>query len=189
MLITQDTTIENTARHRLRTLRQARGWSLDELARRTHISASTLSRLETGTRRLALDHLVALARALDTTVDELLVADEEEDVVISPRRDHAGDTTYWMLTKPDDPSGRTVVKQRIPEHLKLPESRTHPGRDWFYVLSGTVRLRLGERDLLIGAGKAASFDTMTPHSISGHTGPAEILSIFDHHGERAHLHQ
>jgi hypothetical protein len=29
---------------------------------------------------------------------------------------------------------------------------------------------------------------MTPHSMSGHNGPAEILSIFDHHGERAHLH-
>jgi hypothetical protein len=29
---------------------------------------------------------------------------------------------------------------------------------------------------------------MTPHSMGGHGGPAEILSILDHHGERAHLH-
>jgi transcriptional regulator with XRE-family HTH domain len=186
--ITQDKSIESTARHRLRTLRQARGWSLDELARRTNISASTLSRLETGARRLAIDHLVALARALDTSVDELLVADEEEDIVISPRRDHVGSTTYWMLTRPDDPSGRVVVKQLIPEHQRLPEARTHPGRDWFYVLTGVLRLRLGERELLISPGKAANFDTMTPHSMSGHNGPTEILSIFDHHGERAHLH-
>src|SRR5690606_11504716 len=67
--------VEDTARHRLRSLRLARGWSLDELAQRSDLSASTISRTETGRRRLALDHLVTLARALDTTVDELLVDD------------------------------------------------------------------------------------------------------------------
>ncbi|MGH2927062.1 MAG: helix-turn-helix domain-containing protein, partial [Solirubrobacteraceae bacterium] len=177
MPTTQDKSLEETARRRLRTLRQARGWSLDELASRTHIGASTLSRLETGGRRIAIDHLVTLARALNTTVDELLVADEAEDVVISPRRDHAGDTFYWMLSRPDDPSGRVIVKQRIPQHPQLPEARTHPGRDWFYVLTDIVRLQLGSRELLIPAGKAASFDTMTPHSMTGHNRPAEILSI------------
>jgi transcriptional regulator with XRE-family HTH domain len=169
-------------------LRQARGWTLDELGGRANIGASTLSRLETGGRRIAIDHLVALARALDTTVDELLVADEEQDVVISPRRDHAGGTTYWLLTRPDEPSGRVVVKMHVPEHTQLPDLRTHPGRDWFYVLTGVVSLRLGKRDLLIPAGKAATFDTMTPHCMSGHKGSAEILSILDHHGQRAHLH-
>jgi hypothetical protein len=29
---------------------------------------------------------------------------------------------------------------------------------------------------------------MTPHTMGGHHGPVEILSILDHHGERAHLH-
>jgi uncharacterized cupin superfamily protein len=73
---------------------------------------------------------------------------------------------------------------RIPERKQLPEARIHPGRDWFYVLTGTVCLRLGNREILIPAGKAASFDTMTPHTMGGHNGPAEILS---HHGERAQL--
>jgi uncharacterized cupin superfamily protein len=71
------------------------------------------------------------------------------------------------------------------ETLKV---RVHPGRDWFYVLEGTLRLRLGSREVLVNAAQAASFDTMTPHSMGGHGGPAEILSILDHHGERAHLH-
>ncbi|HWG93798.1 MAG TPA: helix-turn-helix transcriptional regulator, partial [Mycobacteriales bacterium] len=50
--------VEDTARRRLRTLRQARGWTLDDLAARSHVSASTISRIETGQRRLALDQLV-----------------------------------------------------------------------------------------------------------------------------------
>ena len=180
--------LENVARRRLRALRQARGWSLDELARRSNIGPSTLSRLETGHRRIAIDHLVSLARVLDTTVDELLIEDDDEDVIIRPRRDTAGETTFWLLTRSDDPSGRVVAKLRLPAREQLPEPRVHPGRDWFYVLEGTVRLRLGSREVLVPAGQAASFDTMLPHTMGGHRGPAEILSILDHHGERAHLH-
>jgi transcriptional regulator with XRE-family HTH domain len=185
--MTQDDLTESTARRRLRGLRTARGWSIDELARRAHIGPSTISRLETGHRRITLDHLVTLARALNTTIDELLADEESEDVVIRPTRDSANGATYWMLTRHDDPAGRIVAKMRIPASKRLPQPRVHPGREWFYVLHGTVRLVLGEREHLVEGGQAAEFDTMTPHSILGYGGPAEILTIFDHHGERAHL--
>lgn len=187
LLMTQDLGLESVARTRLRSLRKARDWSLEELASRSNIGASTLSRLETGHRRIAIDHLVVLARALGTTVDDLLREEQEEDVVIRPRRDRVGGSTYWRFTDPDDTSGRVVAKMLLPARKQLPEPRVHPGRDWFYVLDGTVRLQLGNREHLVKAGQAASFDTMTPHTMGGHGGPAEILSILDRNGERAHL--
>ena len=179
--------LEETARRRLRTLRQARGWTLDDLAARAHIGASTISRVETGRRRLALDQMVTLARALGVTVDELLADDDAADVVIRPTPSGNGGAV-WMLSRRDDPSGRVVVKQRVPAGTATePERKVHPGHDWFYVLDGTVRLVLGGREHVVAAGEAASFDTMTPHSVVGVGGPAEILSILDHHGERAHV--
>ena len=75
---------------------------------------------------------------------------------------------------------------RIPATKRL-EPRVHPGRDWFYVLEGTARLLLGARVLLVEAGQAAEFDTMTPHSIAGDGGPVEIITIFDRDGEHVHL--
>ena len=63
----------------------------------------------------------------------------------------------------------------------------HPGREWFTVLSGEVRLQLGERVLAVQAGEAAEFSTLVPHLITPVDGPAELLSIFDHDGTRAHL--
>lgn len=187
--MTQEGTIETTARRRLRSLRLARGWSLDELARRSYISPSTISRIETGQRRLALDQLVSLAHALDTSVDELLAEDDPDhaDVVIRPTRDVVRGVTHWMLTRHDDPSGRIVAKMRLPKLKRPPEPRVHPGRDWFYVLEGTAHLLLGERHHFVETGQAAEFDTMTPHWILGEGGPVEILTIFDRHGERAHL--
>ena len=182
-------TVESTVRRRLRSLRLARGWSLDELARRSYIGASTISRIETGHRRVALDQLVSLAHALETTVDELLAdSPDHDDVVIRPTRDVARGRTIWMLTRPDDPAGRIVAKMRLPKLKRPPEPRVHPGRDWFYVLEGVAHLMLGDRHHIVETGQAAEFDTMTPHWILGEGGPVEILTIFDHHGERAHLH-
>jgi len=178
--------VEAVTRQRLRSLRLARGWSLDELARRAHIGPSTISRIETGHRRIALDQLVTLARALGTTVDELLDDGSPDDVVIKPSRNVVDGATYWLLTRPDDPLGRVVAKSRLPARRRG-EPRVHPGREWLYVLDGTARLVLGGREHLVRAGEAAEFDTMVPHVIAGHGGPVEILSIFDRQGEQAHL--
>jgi transcriptional regulator with XRE-family HTH domain len=184
----QDDDLEDTARRRLRSLRTARGWSLDELARRSHIGASTISRIETGHRRMALDQLVSLARALDTTVDALVADnDADEDVVIRPTREAVDGTIVWLLSRGDDASGRVVAKMRLPVRKRPREPRVHPGRDWFYVLDGTARLVIGDHEHLVQTGQAADFDTMRPHWISGYGRPVEILSIFDRHGDRAHL--
>ena len=179
--------LEETARRRLRSLRQARGWTLDDLAARAHVGASTISRIETGRRRLALDQLVTLARALGVTVDDLLTDGDGDDVVIRPTPRGDGGA-MWMLSRRDDPSGRVVAKMRVPAGgATEPERQVDPGHDWFYVLDGTVRLVLGGREHVVSAGEAAAFDTLTPHSVVGLGGPAEILTILDHHGERAHL--
>ena len=57
---------------RLRAARKARGWTLDELAARASISASTLSRLESGKRQASLELLLPLTRALGIRIDDLL---------------------------------------------------------------------------------------------------------------------
>ena len=185
--MSEDPELEDTARRRLRVVRQARGWTLDDLAARSHLGASTISRIETGQRRLAVDQLATLARALGVTVDELLT-DDDGDVVIRPTPRGDGGGAVWLLSRHDDPSGRVVAKMQVPASTSAePERRVHPGREWFYVLTGTVRLVLGGREHVVGAGEAASYSTLTPHAVTGIGGPAEILSIFDHHGERAHL--
>ena len=61
---TPDEPVDARVRRRLRELRTERGLTLQQVAERAHIDLSTLSRLEAGKRRLALDHLPALAAAL-----------------------------------------------------------------------------------------------------------------------------
>lgn len=176
---------------RIRSLRQARGWSLDSLAERAFLSPSTLSRIETGHRRISLDQLTSLARALGTSLDQLVESVNDEDVVIRPQRDEQRGLTTWLLNRGSGPAGVTVAKMRITEEARGPRLDrlgVHPGKDWFTVLSGTITLILGERAIRVETGQAAEFSTMIPHAIRAHGGPTEILCILDHEGQRTHLH-
>src|SRR3954451_11290097 len=153
--MTQDGDLDGLVRKRIRGLRVARGWSLDELAARCFLSPSTLSRIETGHRRIALHQLAPTARAIGTSLDQLVEAEGDDDVVIRPQRDAPGVTT-WLLSREQGPQGMTVAKFRITRptpKLRLEEMGVHPGRDWLFVLSGTVELRLGERVILVEAGE------------------------------------
>ena len=185
--MTQESDVDALIRQRIRSLRLARGWSLENLASRCELSQSTLSRLETGHRRIALDQLVPIARAFGTTLDALVETADDQDVVIRPQPGHSQGLTTWVLSTGDGLNGKTVAKMRItpdrPQQLGV-----HPGRDWFTVLAGIARLELGERTILVHPGEVAEFSTMVPHAICAHEGPVEILSIFNHDGERAHLH-
>ncbi len=188
--MTQVGDLDGLVRQRIRGLRAARGWSLDDLAARCYLSPSTLSRIETGHRRIALDQLAPIARALGTTVDQLVESAGDEDVIIRPRRDDGRGVTTWMLTREPGPLGVTVAKMRItrPEPQRgVDELRVHPGKDWFTVLAGIIVLVLGERTIVVEPGQAAEFSTMIPHAFGARGGPAEVLCIFDHDGQRSHL--
>jgi transcriptional regulator with XRE-family HTH domain len=58
----------------IREARQKRGWSQRELARRAGVRQATVSQLERGVRRLDLDVLERVARALGVPANRLLRA-------------------------------------------------------------------------------------------------------------------
>jgi len=174
---------------RLKRLRLRRDITLTELSEETGISASTLSRLEAGLRRPTLEQLLPLARAYGVTLDELVDAPPTGDPRINLRPIASGDGSVVLpLTR--RPGGIQAYKFVRPagDDNAIPELRTHEGYDWVYVLNGTLRLVLGEHDLLLEPGEAAEFDTRTPHWFGATSaGPVEYLSLIGKQGERAHI--
>lgn len=183
-MMQEDGQLDSLVRKRIRALRVAQGWSLEELAIRANLSQSSLSRIENGQRRLALDQLVTLARALDTTLDQL-VENAADDVVISPVIDSAHGLMRWPIK--GDP-GMSVMRQRMtePPPGNPARMRAHPGREWLVVLSGTATLVLGHRHYRLETNQAAEFPTMMPHAIGAEGGPCEIMGIFDRDARRGH---
>ncbi|WP_280351810.1 helix-turn-helix domain-containing protein [Nocardia abscessus] len=173
---------------RLRALRRDRGITLADLAVRTGVSESTLSRLESGQRRASLELLLPLARTYDVPLDELIGAPRTGDprVHLKPIR------RFGMIFIPLSrrPGGIQAFKMIIParpEPLE-PTPQKHEGFEWLYVLNGRLRLVLGERDLTLSAGEAAEFDTSLPHWLgSADGGVVELLILFGLQGMRAHV--
>jgi transcriptional regulator with XRE-family HTH domain len=171
---------------RLRRVREQRGVTLTEVAHVTGISKSTLSRLENGQRRPSLELLLPLAQTYRVPIDDLVGAPEVGDprIRLKPRR--VNGRTVLPLTRP---GGIQAWKIVIPTSQSEPKPRTHDGFEWLYVLSGRMRLVMGDQDVVLGIGEAAEFDTMVPHWFgSTGEGPAEVLSIFGRPGERMHTH-
>ncbi|MCX7491636.1 XRE family transcriptional regulator [Corynebacterium sp. P6129] len=171
---------------RLRSAREQRGLTLDAVARKTGVSPSTLSRLENGRRRPSLDLLLppAIVHRVDPDTLVGVPGIGEHRIRMRPRviRSRvvvpltgrtAGAHTRKIIVRPDE---------------SVPELRTHPGRAWMYVLSGRLRLIVGEEDVVLERGECADFDTTTPHWFGGDgASGAEIIIVFGPLGSAPHL--
>ncbi|MFJ9349245.1 helix-turn-helix domain-containing protein [Streptomyces sp. NPDC101237] len=171
---------------RLRRLRKEREVTLAALSETTGISVSTLSRLEAGLRKPSLELLLPIAQAHQVPLDELVGAPPVGDPRVRAKPMERYGRTFWPLTR--QPGGLQAFKVVEPRRKLDPEPRTHEGYEWLYVLSGRLRLVLGDHDVVLAAGEAAEFDTRVPHWFgSTGEGPVEFLSLFGPQGERMHV--
>jgi len=124
------------------------------------------------------------------SADELLASRPPEDprVRLAPRRRRG--LTMWPLTRRGAAAGLHAYKVVVAAERSTPpaELAVHEGHDWIYVLSGRLRLLLGDAEHVIEPGEAAEFSTWTPHWFGAIDGPVELILILGPQGERVHLH-
>ncbi len=160
--------IDDVVRARLRQARFERGLSVAQVAERTGMTASTVSRLETGARRLTLAHVERLARALERSTDALLAT--------HPSPVPARDGRTWWPVGPERPDGPRVFRVVLP--VEEPVRHQHEGHQWLHVLDGTARLLAGGTDRILRTGETADFSTWEPHALVAVERPAEALIVF-----------
>jgi transcriptional regulator with XRE-family HTH domain len=152
------TTLEDRLAQRLAELRTAAGWSLDDLAARTAISRSTLSRLERGEISPTATQLGRLGTAYGMTMSRLLAEVEAEPTDLV----RAADQPVWR----DPASGltrRSVSPPRPGLRGEVVQVELRPGADIAYDgpavpgLEQHVWVRAGALELTVG-GDAHALD-------------------------------
>lgn len=172
---------------RLRQARQARGLSLRRLAEVLGVSPSLISQVETGRAKPSVNTLYALATELGISLDELLFIDAPPVARSGEAPAGAAD-----IALPRDPVQRAASRMSIRlgsgvtwERLTTESIRNvdflyvtyevggasspeneyqrHSGQEWGYVLSGSLRVRIGFDEFVLGPGDAITFDSGTPH--------------------------
>lgn len=135
-----------------------------------------------------MELLLPLARVYQVPLDELVGVPDSGDPRVHPRPIVRDGMTFLPLTR--RPGDVQAFKQVMPAGTPVgePVLKTHEGYEWFYVLSGRVRLLLGERDLTLAPGEVVEFDPRVPHAVTNPgPGPAELLNLFEPQGERIHV--
>lgn len=181
--------VDVRVRRRLRQLRSERGLSLAQVAESASIDVSTLSRLESGKRRLALDHIAPLAAALGVGTDQLLGADPTRDPRVRGRRRSFEGMTMRSLSREHSATGLEAWRITISARRRTPPDPlpVHKGHEWLYVLDGRLRLLLGTGEHTIESGEAVEFSTWTPHWFGALEEPVELIGFFGPQGQRLHL--
>jgi transcriptional regulator with XRE-family HTH domain len=176
---------------RLRQARLARGLSLRKLAQVLGVSPSLISQVETGRAKPSVNTLYALATELGISLDELLFVDAPP-AATTPGIDAT--MTGDGMTLPRDPVQRAasrmtirlgsgVVWERLTTEsirnvdflfvtyevggASSPENeyQRHSGQEWGYVLAGSLKVRIGFDEFVLGPGDAITFDSGTPHRL------------------------
>jgi transcriptional regulator with XRE-family HTH domain len=149
---------------RLRLERDARGWSLADLAERSSVSKATISKIEREEMSPTAVTLVRLAGAFDLTLAGLLLRAEGG----AERLSRTGDQMVWrdpatgylrrqVFSRPDHPVEIAQIELPPGQHVEMPAASYAHIRQTVWVQAGQlVIVEDGERYLL-GAGDCLGF--------------------------------
>jgi transcriptional regulator with XRE-family HTH domain len=167
--------------NRLRQERERRGISLRELARRVGVSPSLVSQIELDRVNPSVSTLYALVTELGLTMSDVFgdgpqsgphVVQRDVDDVVA-RRDTrrvinlASGVRWERLTPHSDPDVEflyvvyPIGAESCPEDALV----THGGREYGYVSSGTLGVRVGFDEYELGPGASIAFDSSSPHRL------------------------
>jgi transcriptional regulator with XRE-family HTH domain len=166
---------------RLRSARETRGLTMDQLSASTGVSKAHLSRLESGARQPSVGILVELAAALGTRVSTLLGEDVEGAPLATftpdaPRHTAAGLDIASISGFPDS-RALEVLRVHVPANRQPTAPVHHRGEEWIYVIRGTLELEFGSMLYELHKDMAAHFDATRPHRLCAGRGDAELLLV------------
>lgn len=169
---------------RLREERTKAGISQRELARRLGLSASLISQLESGQSKPSVGTLYAIVTELNLSLDRVIRGDDYEQGA-QAATDNNGATS--PLVHPGqrqaielDSGVRWEELSATSEHgvdfllaiyevggASTPDESLmrHHGREYGYVISGTLGIRIGFQEYELAPGDSIAFDSTQPHRL------------------------
>lgn len=173
---------------RVRTLREEKGLSLEELSNLTGFKLDFLSRIENNEVQPQLGTLIKLSKSLDSALGRLVsgtgeklysVTRKGEQKIISRSTSSKGQKQmYTYKSLAPEVKGRhmealIVQLEATPEE----EMSIHEGEEFIYILNGTAELKIGEEVFDLNPGDSVYYLSTTPHLITAKDGKATILAV------------
>ena len=168
----------NLKQHRLR-----KGWTLDDLARRSGLSKPFISRLESGDRQASIAAVLTLSQVFGVSLASMFEPQISLDPCLIVRKSEtsalsANGLTYVPLSFAGHLFNLRPIRVTVSLKRTGTEHYHHDGEEWIYVLSGQITLSLAGETYDLETGDAIHFDSRLPHRVMarGKVAP-EILLV------------
>jgi transcriptional regulator with XRE-family HTH domain len=168
----------NLKHHRLR-----KGWTLDDLAKRSDLSKPFLSRLESGDRQASIAAVLTLSEIFGLSMAEMFETQVALDPCLIVRKsDAVPREAYGLSYVPLSHAGHLFnlrpIRVTVSSDRTGNEHYRHEGEEWIYVLSGEISLSLAGQTYDLATGDAIHFDSRLPHRVIPRSKKApEILLV------------
>ena len=169
---------------RLREERVRAGISQRELARRLGLSASMISQLESGLSKPSVGTLYAIVTELNLSLDRVIRGEDFDDEgppgpVIDPTAnplvhpqdrqviDLASGVKWEELTASSEDGVDFLHATYEVGGTSTPDNSLmrHHGREYGYVMSGTLGIQIGFQEYELNPGDSIAFDSTRPHRL------------------------
>lgn len=172
---------------RLRVAREQTGISVRELARRVGVSASHVSQMERHRVMPSVGTLYSIANELGLLVDDLLFRDGPDRTPRKPARGSAKRGARKVVQRHDRRKAiRLGAGVRWEQLTPMPDAAVeflyvvydvggascdaatlirHGGREYAYILSGRLGVRVGADEYELASGDSLTFDAQRPHRL------------------------
>lgn len=153
---------------RIRTLRKKRGLTLQKFSEQVGVSTSYLSQIENARANTNLNILQRIASALQVPLVDLFSDENSFQVSVVRKEDRrvypldCAGTEHLLFSQTRTALQVAVIE--LPPRCAIPQADSHPGEEFTYVLSGKLRMRLGD-DLLyeLETGDIIYYRSVLPH--------------------------
>jgi transcriptional regulator with XRE-family HTH domain len=173
---------------RIRTLREEKGLSREELSNLTGFDVGLLERIEKDEVQPQLGTVIKLSKALDSAFGRIVsgvgdkiysITRKDERKIISRSTSQRGSRrAYTYMSLAPEVKGRNMeaLLVRLEEDPEE-EISVHEGEEFIFVLDGLVKLKIGQDAFELQPGDSVYYLSTTPHHISAKKGKAAILAV------------
>lgn len=167
---------------KIKDLRNKNGLTQQELADRTELTKGYISQLERGQVAPSVITLLDLIECLGSNASDFFKEAEPEQVVFSEKGffekiDDGGNSIQWIVPTAQKNEMEPLLVVLKP-HQRLSEDKPHQGEEFGYVMSGRIRLCLGEQKYVVKAGESFYYQANRIHFIENYTSrPAKFIWV------------
>ena len=177
---------------KIKSLRESRSISMEELAQRSGLALEQIERIEDNIDLPSLAPLIKIARVLGVRLGTFLDDQDETGPAIC-RKAEAGDSISFSnnaIQSRKHMEYHSLAKAKSDRHMEpfiIDVDATddidfvlssHEGEEFIFVMEGVMEVCYGKNTYLLEAGDSIYYDSIVPHHVHGYRGQAaKILAV------------